>query len=371
MTNERTVSSRADRNGTQGERTRSRVRGQSSHRSRGGGRPRSVEPGDFPGAVHRQALRRLSRNVARGKHRHSSADSARQAESGSGHRLRQGRRQRDLLREAYASESPMRPTGWWRRRRRVALRLASGDAYRNMPQHWKVKALIDSGELGPVQSINLYQPTNEISCGGCQGLSVLRMFADDSDVEWVTGWCSEDPWSDEDQNMGGYVKFANGTDAYVHTKPSPRDGIEVVCEKGVYHTSWFGGHLWTSTRRGELGRGRGLLRRVRRDGLRMDDAQRSEAAGGHPVDRRGHGTTAPSRNAAATTCGRCSKSQSASESPTATASPLSASPSKTGTSRSSPSQGRWLNKKEVYGEEAYAEMISSASSKPVAGAALD
>ena len=168
--------------------------------------------------------------------------------------------------------------------------LASGDAYRNMPQHWKVKALIDSGELGPVQSINLYQPTNEISGGGCQGLSVLRLFADDADVEWVTGWCAEDPQSDEDQNMGGYVKFANGTDAYVHTKPSPKDGIEVVCEKGIYHTSWFGGHLWTSTRRGEAtGRGRGLLRRVRRDGLRVGDAQWSEAAGGHPVDRRGAG----------------------------------------------------------------------------------
>ena len=83
---------------------------------------------------------------------------------------------------------------------------ASGDAYRNMPQHWKVKALIDSGELGPVQSINLYQPTNEISGGGCQGLSVLRLFADDADVEWVTGWCADDPWSNDDQNMGGIHK---------------------------------------------------------------------------------------------------------------------------------------------------------------------
>jgi len=36
------------------------------------------------------------------------------------------------------------------------IHLASGDAYRNMPQHWKVKRLIDSGGLGEVQSINLY-----------------------------------------------------------------------------------------------------------------------------------------------------------------------------------------------------------------------
>ncbi len=122
--------------------------------------------------------------------------------------------------------------------------LAAGDAYRNMPQHWKVKGLIDAGELGPVQVINLFQSTAEISGGGCQGLSVMRLFADDSAVEWVTGWCAGDPGDDNDQGMGGHVRFANGVDAFVHHKRTPREGIEVVCEKGVYHTSWGGGHLW-------------------------------------------------------------------------------------------------------------------------------
>ena len=64
--------------------------------------------------------------------------------------------------------------------------LAPGDAYRTMPQHWKVKSLIDSGELGEVQSINLYQ-SGEISGGGYQGLSVLRLFAAEAEVDWVTG----------------------------------------------------------------------------------------------------------------------------------------------------------------------------------------
>ncbi len=31
------------------------------------------------------------------------------------------------------------------------IHLASGDAFRNMPQHWKVKPLIDSGELGEIR----------------------------------------------------------------------------------------------------------------------------------------------------------------------------------------------------------------------------
>ena len=65
------------------------------------------------------------------------------------------------------------------------------------------------------------------------------------------------------------------------------------------------------------------------------------------------------------------KSPSVSGSPTATASPLIRFPIEDRSLKIVPKQGRWLNKKEVYGEEAYAEMISSASAKPVDGAALD
>ena len=121
---------------------------------------------------------------------------------------------------------------------------AAGDAYRNMPQHWKVRALIDSGALGEVRSLNLYQAQSEISGGGCQGLSVLRLFANDAPVERVTGWCSGDPWDDGDQNMGGVVRFANGIDGFIHNQKGNFDGIEVICEKGRYKTSWSHGQLW-------------------------------------------------------------------------------------------------------------------------------
>ena len=124
------------------------------------------------------------------------------------------------------------------------IHFASGDAFRNMPQHWKVKRFIESGEIGDVQSINLFQSTTEISGGDCQGLSVLRLFPDDADVDWVTGWCGGDPASDEDQNMAGYVRFANGVDAFIHGKRTPLEGIQVLCTKGVYHTNFSSGHLW-------------------------------------------------------------------------------------------------------------------------------
>ncbi len=249
--------------------------------------------------------------------------------------------------------------------------LASGDAYRNMPQHWKVKALIDSGEIGPVQSINLYQPTNEISGGGCQGLSVLRLFADDADVDWVTGWCTNDPWSDDDQNMGGYIRFANGIDAYVHTKPSPRDGIEIVCEKGIYHTSWYAGHLWRGEPRGgspvevtdffdEFG-GTDY-------GWTTPSGRRQRAGIQSIVDSLDKGIEPKCsgdnmRKVLEIAIGFRESHRSGFSSVRF--------PIQDRSLKVVPKPARLLNKKEVYGEEAYAEMISSAATKPVDGAAPD
>src|SRR5262249_37192278 len=111
---------------------------------------------------------------------------------------------------------------------------AAGDMYRNYPQLWKARAMIDAGELGAVESMNLYQATDEISGGGCQGLSVMRMFARDSEVDWVTGWVKGDPASDEDQGAGGYVRFKNGIECFIHSNRGAKQGIEVLCSKGVF-----------------------------------------------------------------------------------------------------------------------------------------
>ena len=121
---------------------------------------------------------------------------------------------------------------------------AAGDAYRNFPQLWSARAMIEAGELGEVQSINLYQPTDEISGGGCQGLSVMRMFARDAEVDWVVGWVKGDPLSNEDQGAGGYVRFANGIECFIHCRPAAKKGVEVLCAKGVFLSDWYSFHLW-------------------------------------------------------------------------------------------------------------------------------
>ena len=114
---------------------------------------------------------------------------------------------------------------------------AAGDMVRNLPLVWKTKELLDSGELGEVQGMNLYYPkasSTEMWGGGCQALSVMRLFAGDVDVEWVVGWVKGDPWSDDDQGMAGHVRFANGIECTIHSKEAVKKGIEVLCTRGAF-----------------------------------------------------------------------------------------------------------------------------------------
>jgi len=121
---------------------------------------------------------------------------------------------------------------------------ACGDAWRNLPQFWQFKAMIDSGEVGKVRSINVYHPHNEILGGGCQSLGVMRLMAGDADVDWVAGWVEGDPFDEEDQGMGGVVKFTNGIDGFVHMNAVGKFGIEVNTSRGVFFSDWKTFRLW-------------------------------------------------------------------------------------------------------------------------------
>ena len=244
--------------------------------------------------------------------------------------------------------------------------LASGDAFRNMPQHWKVRRLIDSGELGEVQSINLYQATNEISGGGCQGLSVLRLFAGDADVDWVTGWC-DDPASDDDQNMGGYVRFANGIDAFIHRKPTLLKGVEVLCREGVYYSDLSSGHLWRGQARAKL---------VEEEDFFDEFGDREDWINPSGTRQRG-GIQSIVESLDRGIEPRCSGANMAKvleiaiglrESHRRGHAPVHF-PIEDRSLKIVPKPARLLNKKEVLGEERYREEITSSAAKPIGGAA--
>ena len=125
------------------------------------------------------------------------------------------------------------------------IRFASGDAMRNFPQLWQAREMIEAGEIGTVHSINVYEPTSEISGGGCQSINVMRMFAGDSNVEWVVGWVAQNPFMDDDQAMGGCIHFTNGIEAFLHYQPTPKKGVEVLGSTGIFYVhDNYSLHLW-------------------------------------------------------------------------------------------------------------------------------
>ena len=111
-----------------------------------------------------------------------------------------------------------------------------GNVDRSISQLWEARALIEAGEIGEVLSINLYEMTMQ---GGCQGLSVAHMFAQDADIDWVTGWTNGDPFGESDDEylgIGGYVRYANGVECFIHARTGAMRGLIVTGTKGVYVT---------------------------------------------------------------------------------------------------------------------------------------
>ena len=119
------------------------------------------------------------------------------------------------------------------------IKFGSGDLDRNLPQYWKALEIIESGELGEVKSINFIGGSGtEMSGGGCQLFSLMRMFAGDADVAWVIGWVADDPESDHDQGVAGYLRFTNGIEAFMHRETDARGrGFEVSCSRGVFRSN--------------------------------------------------------------------------------------------------------------------------------------
>ena len=136
------------------------------------------------------------------------------------------------------------------------IKFAAGDAFRNLPQYWTAREMIEADEIGEILSVNLYDATSTISGAGCQGMSLMRMFAMDADADQVVGHVMTDPFSDDDQDMGGYVRFSNGIECLVHSKSAARRGIEVMGSRGLFASDYSSFHLWKLDESANLGAAR-------------------------------------------------------------------------------------------------------------------
>ena len=124
---------------------------------------------------------------------------------------------------------------------------ASGDMFRNSPQIWKARKLVEAGEIGDVQSIDVFGAGgNQMSGQGCRQLTEAFMFAGDADIDWVVGAVDGDPadadlgrideHSDHDQGIVfGFAQFVNGMTAHLHKNMAAKNGIEVHGSEGVLY----------------------------------------------------------------------------------------------------------------------------------------
>lgn len=121
------------------------------------------------------------------------------------------------------------------------IKFGAGDLDCNLPAYRKALEVIESGELGAVRSINFRGGSGtEMSGGGCQVFSLMRMFAGGEEVAWVSGWVDDDPLSDHDQGGAGYVRFVNGIEAFIHREGDARGrGLEVACTGGVFRCDGY------------------------------------------------------------------------------------------------------------------------------------
>ena len=113
--------------------------------------------------------------------------------------------------------------------RELKVPVVAGDMFRNDPDMWKARGLVESGEIGEVITINVYGTGgNQGSGQGCRSFTDMAMFAGDREIDWVVGWVTGDPadsklvevdeWSDNDQGMGGYLRYASGIECFLHTR---------------------------------------------------------------------------------------------------------------------------------------------------------
>ncbi|MBM3934605.1 MAG: Gfo/Idh/MocA family oxidoreductase [SAR202 cluster bacterium] len=134
---------------------------------------------------------------------------------------------------------------------------SAGDMFRNSPEIWSARRLVEAGEIGEIETINVYGAGgNQMSGQGCRQLTELFMFAKDAELDWAVGSVGGDPadreigridqWSDNDQDIQfGFVQFKNGPTAHIHKNTVIKDGVEVIGTKGsIYINQNRVGGVW-------------------------------------------------------------------------------------------------------------------------------
>ena len=118
---------------------------------------------------------------------------------------------------------------------------AGGNLQRAMNEVQEAARRIHAGEFGELLGASVHAFGGEISGGGCQHISVLRLFAD-AEVDEVMAWGTPEEAlagdTDEGLIIHGRFHLTSGIECSVFGTPTPYRGVEVWSENGLVRWDW-------------------------------------------------------------------------------------------------------------------------------------
>ena len=118
---------------------------------------------------------------------------------------------------------------------------AGGNLQRAMNEVQEAASRLHNGEFGEIQGASVHGFGGEISGGGCQHISVLRLFTNaevDEVVAWGTPAETLRAKTDEGLIIHGHFHLTNGLECSVFGTPTPYRGVEVWTEDSLIRWDW-------------------------------------------------------------------------------------------------------------------------------------
>ena len=118
---------------------------------------------------------------------------------------------------------------------------AGGNLQRAMHEVQEAAGRLHNGEYGDLLGASVHGFGNEISGGGCQRISVLRLFAD-AEVEEVVAWGTPEEALNSETDDGlvihGHFRMTSGLLCPVFGTPTPHRGVDVWTQDTMISWDW-------------------------------------------------------------------------------------------------------------------------------------
>ena len=118
---------------------------------------------------------------------------------------------------------------------------AGGNLQRAMNEVQEAASRLRNGEFGDIKGASVHGFGGEISGGGCQHISILRLFMN-AEVEEVIAWGSPpealSAETDEGLIINGCFRLTNGLACSVFGTPTPYRGVDVWTDECLVRWDW-------------------------------------------------------------------------------------------------------------------------------------